>query len=395
MNVMKKKKQLHRRVEMHLLIPTMMILPMLTVAFSTGSPLFLMLGVMILLLCAVGIFGVFRAANTLKVSEQISARTVQRGEDVQLTVMVSHQSWIPIAPLDAELTDALDGEVQEAMQDGGKKQVLQMSFRAAHVGAVRPGVKSVRIDDLLGICCMTVYPEAEGEELLVLPQIFDIAPLTLSAGETGTEAMARASEDVTNPAEVRTYQPGDPMKKIHWKLSARKQEALVRRFEDPVQSDALVLLDCGAPPRQADSEQEADLRDALLETAASVMVQAEKAEHPARLPIMGKHPVELDKDMGLPLLLENLARVDFSDTEPFARVLMLEMRRMRRVGCTVVMTARLDSQMVDVMISMRRMGPNVRLYLITHTPEDPLLLPLVASLQEVGVEVGYVRPLPV
>ena len=206
--------------------------------------------------------------------------------------------------------------------------------------------------------------------------------------------MARASEDVTNPTDVRTYQPGDPMKKIHWKLSARKQEALVRRFEDPVQPDALVLLDCAEPPKQADAEEDADLRDALIETAASVMVQAAKAEHPARLPLPGAHPVELDKDMGLKMLLENLARADFSNPEPFAKVLLLEMRRMRKVGCTVVITARLDSQMVDVMLSMRRMGPNVRLYLVTQTPEDARLMPMILKLQEVGVEVGYVKPLP-
>ena len=78
----------------------------------------------------------------------------------------------------------------------------------------------------------------------------------------------------------------------------------------------------------------------------------------------------------------------------FAKVLLLEMRRMRKVGCTVVITARLDSQMVDVMLSMRRMGPNVRLYLVTQTPEDARLMPMILKLQEVGVEVGYVKPLP-
>lgn len=124
------------------------------------------------------------------------------------------------------------------------------------------------------------------------------------------------------------------------------------------------------------------------------MVQAAKAEHPARLPLPGAHPVELDKDMGLKMLLENLARADFSNPEPFAKVLLLEMRRMRKVGCTVVITARLDSQMVDVMLSMRRMGPNVRLYLVTQTPEDTRLMPMILKLQEVGVEVGYVKPLP-
>lgn len=387
------KKTRERQVELHLLMPTLLVVPMLAAAFSTGSPLFLMLGLLIALLCGTGIYGVLRAADTLEVSETVSEQTVQRGEDVLLTVTVRHRGRIPIAPLDAELS-SVGGEVQETMLDGGRQQVLQVPFHAAHVGAGHPGVERVRISDLLGVCCASVRPNASGTELLVLPQLFDIAPLKLSSGDAGAEAMARASEDVTNPAEVRTYQPGDPIKKIHWKLSARKREPLVRRFEDPVQPDALALMDCSAPPRQADAEQEADLRDALLETAASVMVQAERAEHPARLPIFGLHPVELDKEMGLPILLENLARTDFSDTEPFAKVLLLETRRMRRVGCTVVITARLDSQMVDVMISMRRMGPNVRLYLVTQTPDDPLLQPLITSLQENSVEVGYVRPLP-
>ena len=362
-----------RQVTLHLTLPILVTLTLLTAAFSTGSPVFLMPALLIALLCLSGIYGVFRASATLEVSSRASTERVQRGEDVTLRVQVKRRGWIPLAPMWLELSgvngaNSTASGTQMMQLRPGRSQVLELSFHAAHVGAIQPGVQSV--------------------------MLFDIAPLRLSSGEMGTEAMARASEDVTNPTDVRTYQPGDPMKKIHWKLSARKQEALVRRFEDPVQPDALVLLDCAEPPKQADSEEDADLRDALIETAASVMVQAAKAEHPARLPLPGAHPVELDKDMGLKMLLENLARADFSNPEPFAKVLLLEMRRMRKVGCTVVITARLDSQMVDVMLSMRRMGPNVRLYLVTQTPEDARLMPMILKLQEVGVEVGYVKPLP-
>ena len=365
-----------RQVTLHLTLPILVTLTLLTAAFSTGSPVFLMPALLIALLCLSGIYGVFRASATLEVSSRASTERVQRGEDVTLNVQVKRRGWIPLAPMWLELSgvngaNSTASGTQMMQLRPGRSQALELSFHAAHVGAIHPGVQSV-----------------------MLPQLFDIAPLRLSSGEMGTEAMARASEDVTNPTDVRTYQPGDPMKKIHWKLSARKQEALVRRFEDPVQPDALVLLDCAEPPKQADSEEDADLRDALIETAASVMVQAAKAEHPARLPLPGAHPVELDKDMGLKMLLENLARADFSNPEPFAKVLLLEMRRMRKVGCTVVITARLDSQMVDVMLSMRRMGPNVRLYLVTQTPEDARLMPMILKLQEVGVEVGYVKPLP-
>ena len=118
------------------------------------------------------------------------------------------------------------------------------------------------------------------------------------------------------------------------------------------------------------------------------------SDHAVRLPLMGAHPIELEKNMGMPLILENLARVDFSETDKFERVLLLETRRMRRVGATVVISARLSSRIVDVMIRMKRMGPTVRLYLVTFTPDDPLVLGMVSKLQQAEVEVCYVTPAP-
>jgi len=91
-------------------------------------------------------------------------------------------------------------------------------------------------------------------------------------------------------------------------------------------------------------------------------------------------------------LLDELARLDFSQTDKFERVLLLETRRMRRTGATVVITARLNSNVVDMIVRMRRMGPQVRLYLCTFTPEDPQVLPLISKLQMNSVEVCYVAP---
>ena len=73
-------------------------------------------------------------------------------------------------------------------------------------------------------------------------------------------------------------------------------------------------------------------------------------------------------------------------------MLMLEMRRMRKVGCTVVVSARLNSRMVDVLSAMRRMGPYLRLYLITFDPGDEKRLPMISRLQSAGIEVCYVTP---
>ena len=182
------------------------------------------------------------------------------------------------------------------------------------------------------------------------------------------------------------------MKKIHWKLSLRKGELMVRKFDEPILQDVLVLMDCSRPPSWGHPQAEADLRDALLETTASVFTAQAATDHQLRLPLLGAHPVDVDKRMGLPIALDYLARVDFSETDRFERVLAMESRRLRKVGCVVVIAARLNIPMVDIMIRMHRAGPNIRLYLVTFAPEDENVLPLIARLKQSGVEVSYVTP---
>ena len=182
------------------------------------------------------------------------------------------------------------------------------------------------------------------------------------------------------------------MKKIHWKLSLRKGELLVRKFDEPILQEVLILMDCSRPPSWGHPEAEADIRDALLETAASVFADQQMTDLSVHLPLLGEHPIEIEKSMGIPLALENLARVDFSETDRFERVLVLESRRLRKVGCLVIISARLNSEMVETMIRMHHMGPAVRLYLITFAPEDSNVLPLISRLQQDGMQVSYVQP---
>lgn len=382
------------RMKCRIALPVTVAAALLVAALSTGSTVFLGASLLVWALIASGFLGVWWAARSLTITSLLTEATVQRGEDVALEIGVKCGSIIPLAPLSVEITAGPDRPAKTLKLDSmsRREQHLTMNFHAAHVGVTSPGVKRVVVSDLLGMFTVEKMPKAQGGELIVLPLPFDVGALTYAAGDSGAESMARAAEDITSPSDVRTYQQGDAMKKIHWKVSMRKQELMVRRFEAPVMPDALVLLDCSAPPKTEDDSACLDLQDALLETAASVMQQNIQTDHPAKMPIHGDHPMELDKGMGMPVILEALARVDFSAPDKFDRMLMLEMRRMRKVGCTVVVSARLNSGMVDVMTSMRRMGPYLRLYLITFDPNDETKLPLISKLQSAGIEVCYVTP---
>lgn len=167
---------------------------------------------------------------------------------------------------------------------------------------------------------------------------------------------------------------------------------MVRTFDEPILQDVLILMDCSRPPSWGSAQAEADLRDALLETAASVLSDQLKAGYNVRLPLLGTAPADPDQNMGLAMALDNLTRVNFSAEDRFERVLIMESRRLRKVGCVVVIAARLNYAMVDVMIRMHRMGPTMRLYLVTFAPDDPDVLPLIGRLRHSGIEVSYVSP---
>ena len=50
---------------------------------------------------------------------------------------------------------------------------------------------------------------------------------------------------------VREYRRGDPLRRIHWRTSARRGELVVREFEPPGQRTLTVLLDAVPPSREA------------------------------------------------------------------------------------------------------------------------------------------------
>ncbi len=381
-------------MKIRILFPAALSAVLLLAALSTGSPLLLLPAVLILLTIPAGFLSVLLVQRSLTVSLSLDSDKVQRGDQVTLRILLRHRGLIPVAPLALELSGIPGNEDREIhLRDvPGKQQSLALPFSAAHVGAYRVGVRLCAVEDLLGYFRLVKNTGEEMRELLVLPSVFDTEPLHLSPGDPGSDIIARATEDLSAPSDIRSYQTGDPMKKIHWKLSLRKGELLVRKFDEPILQDVLLLMDCSAPPSFGHPEAQPRIRDALLETAASLFHDQVQTDLSVHLPLLGAHPIELEKSMGLPLILENLARQDFSETDKFEQVLVMESRRLRKVGCLVVISARINSNMVDVMTRMRRLGPTLRFYLITLAPEDERLLPLIARLRQTDIEVSYVVP---
>ena len=366
-------------------------------ALSMGNRTYLLISIIIALAWVFSLASVRLAEKSVKVENALSGAKVNRGDVVSMEIAVSHRSPLPIAPVALRMraTSNTPAGTIHLTQLGRRRQRVVHKFAADHVGAMFPGVDSYEVSDVFGFFKRVHRPDLNGQELLVLPVPFEVEPLTFAAGDMGVETMKRAMEDPSSPSDIRAWQQGDPLKRIHWKMSARKRELMVRQFEEPALPDALVLLDTAPPylPEGLESEsRRAFLRDAVLETAASVVACQIRQDNPVRMPLVGDRPMEYNSRMGLPLLLEELARCNFRETERFERVMMMQLGELRKTGAVVVITTRLGSEMVELMVRMKRMGPNVRLYLVNYDPQNPEMAPLVARLQHAAIEVNYVTP---
>ncbi|MCG2787877.1 MAG: DUF58 domain-containing protein [Anaerolineae bacterium] len=89
---------------------------------------------------------------------------------------------------------------------------------------------------------------SHADSLLVLPLILPIADFPSPAGYLpGGKAIRQKSLEITpHAAGVREYVHGDPLKRIHWPTSARRNRLMVKEFEQDPQAEIWLFLDAEA-----------------------------------------------------------------------------------------------------------------------------------------------------
>ena len=363
---------------------------------SMGNRIYALIALIIALTWIFCYLSVRLAQKSVKVDNALSGQKVNRTDMVSMDIGVSHKSILPIAPvvLHMRATSNTPAGIIRLTQLGKRKQRVTHHFSADHVGAMFPGVEKYIVSDIFGLFKNENIPESKGQELLVLPVPFEVTPLTFAPGDLGVETMKRALEDPSSPSDFRSYQQGDPLKRIHWKMSARKREIMIRQFEEPALPDALIIMDTSPAyvPEGFPLSLRPFLQDALLETVASVVKCQIREEHSVRVPIIDKENRVYLSEMGLPVLLEELAHITFNETEQFERVVNMQMAELRKTGAVVIVTTRLTSVLNDLLSKMKRLGPNVRVYFVTPTQDEPKSQSLVTRLQQRGIEVLYITP---
>lgn len=126
--------------------------------------------------------------------------------------------------------------------------VVSIPYKADLCGNIIIEFKDIRACDMLGlftlrqdtpdITSVTVYPRGVNIEAYKNASVKS----HISGEETGS---AEKGSDNTEIFDLRAYQSGDLMRSIHWKLSAKTGDLIVREMGNPYNLDTLLYIDAG------------------------------------------------------------------------------------------------------------------------------------------------------
>jgi len=204
----------------------------------------------------VGVLASLPAMLGARLTLSAEPERVERGQEARWRIAVTNGVRLPLTRVRGrvEARNALTGECEKkkfrlAVPGGGA--AAECPAGTGHCGLLTGELKRVWALDCLGLFWLPLGRDRTQTALLVLP-----------GGEAGEEPQVPQEEAPGlrprpggGPGEdydPREYRPGDPINTIHWKLSAKRDQLIVRETLEDIRAVPLFTFDHFGTPEELD-----------------------------------------------------------------------------------------------------------------------------------------------
>lgn len=317
---------------------------------------------------------------------RLSANRVFFGEDVQLELEIVNRKplplpWIQIEEEIPEEVTLLKGEASASYKPNRSllsnllsltwyhKVIRRYPIRCLKRGYFTFGPTFVSSGDLFGFFNQETEI-SDIDYLMVYPKILPMEKLGIPSKQPFGDIRIRKHmfQDPMLTSGIRDYQPGDSLKYIHWKSSARRGELQTKVFEQTTTIDMGIFLDVRTikPPLWGTMPQ---LLEAAIIVAASIsnyaMTEGYRVGLYANQTMRSSNklislPPSQHKDQ-LRYILEALAHVHLHEAMPIEKLVMNETRTLHWGSTIVVISAAPDDSLLSTLIQLKKVGRSVAL----------------------------------
>lgn len=237
--------------------------------------------ILVVLLC---LLELWLLRNKVSLTLILPERVVYRKERFPVHVQAVSRFPLPIPKLNVQvaIVDRFTNKELLAsgtfMMDRKETGQLQLLFDAGYCGVFDVRMVKLRMWDHLGLFCRQYRLKEHAWTIYVLPAEASADYMDVSVGRSemeGEEIQFRAGQAAVDSADIREYRMGDNVKHIHWKISAKLDDLMVRIMGQPVEKMNQVYLNL----QYEDKKLSRDTWEKFLAVVARVSKSMVNAEH--------------------------------------------------------------------------------------------------------------------
>ena len=231
------------------------------------------------------IFG-YAAKKKMKVEFSLSENSVMKNQEFPVRLNIENGSIFPIGKAEAviEYYNVFNNQIHsfKLLMPVQAKNDQSVSFKLSSkfCGIVKIRCAYVNVFDPLRLFRFRTGKNT-GTEIAVIPEGHDITGNISYTDRVNEESDkfsdVQAGDDPSEVFDLRGYIAGDKLNRIHWKLSSKKDEFIVKEYSLPVDVPSVIFLNLRC---YEDSEYTLPIFDTLMETFISIskfMLENERA----------------------------------------------------------------------------------------------------------------------
>lgn len=347
-------------------------------AYAGGMHQLLFVATLLAALPIIAVIMVRMRRPRVSVARTFTPHVIQAGDTA--TVSLAVRNLAPRRSFRARWTDTVPwrpGETAEAdlpalqvrgarFAGRGNALVLGYELRPPRRGIYPVGPMNIEVGDPFGLASSSLVA-GEPQPVTVTPQVVPLSETGLSvpAGDGEARLVQRRATGDDDDSMTREYRPGDAMRRVHWRASARHGDLMVRQEEQRSFPEGRIIVDTRREGYHDVSDDEDDAESPAFEWAVRML--ASVAVHLRRMGFL----VTID-ETGLPQLdsvgqgrrrtwgdeefLSSLAGISLSDTLSARRTGGVGDDRRTANGPVVAILGTPEPDTVDWLVRQRRPG---------------------------------------
>ena len=224
----------------------------LYIAFMYESTAMMLLFFVEAALFAVAFFSLVFRGFKIRGYIEVPVGIAERGKESLVKLVISNRCLLPVNRLQALVivNDVMRGRKRRyrmalpAVMRGESEYIRSVSFSGT--GNYEIYLRRLKLYDISGILSWSIPVKKQGA-VQVMPELHDV-PVRLTQatknfyGEADVYDENQPGYDKSELFQVREYRPGDRLQNVHWKLTAKQDELIVKEHSLPKACPVILFL---------------------------------------------------------------------------------------------------------------------------------------------------------